>query len=54
MEFARCDMRLWDDDRSPTVLVPLPSILDFAQRDSLGVDAQLAAGDIRQKLADGF
>ena len=23
-------MRLRDDDRSPTVLVPLPSVLDFA------------------------
>jgi hypothetical protein len=47
-------MRLRDDDRSPTVLVPLPSILDFAQRNSLGVDTQFTASDIRQKLADGF
>jgi hypothetical protein len=46
--------RLRDDDRSATVLVPLPSVLDFAQRNSLGVDTQLTAGNIRQKLADGF
>ena len=51
---AKRSYALRDDDRSAPPLVPVPHFLDISKRNSLGVDAQCATGNIGHQLPDGF